>query len=272
MDSSRILIVEDDQSTCLVLAALLQETGYQVVATHDGEAALKRLERERFDLVITDIYLPRGDGMTILHTARCLDIAPAVIVQTGHGTLETAIIALREGAADYLLKPYTAEAMLNVVEQALAQRRAEQQQREAVAIISRELGRLRTSWGSALNAECDDADEQALRVGDLEIDRLRRVATLDDQPVHLTQIQFTLLACLAERAGETVEAATIVAATHGYRVSNEEAQLLLKSHIRNLRRKIDGRYLVNVRGLGYRLVAPIDRPLPSAVGAKAQYS
>ncbi len=100
-----ILIVDDEVTIRETLSTVLTEEGYQTALAGDGEEALARLQQSRFDLVITDLKMPRMDGMTLLKKIKELDPTISVIIITAYGTMESAIQALRLGAYDYIVKP-----------------------------------------------------------------------------------------------------------------------------------------------------------------------
>ncbi|MFZ5453153.1 MAG: response regulator [Thermodesulfobacteriota bacterium] len=101
-----ILIAEDDETLAAALSEFLKEKGHQVdLAAHGGEA-LALLERQSYPLIITDLVMPEADGLTVLRAARQRDPATLVVIMTGYASLDSAIGAIREGAYDYLCKPF----------------------------------------------------------------------------------------------------------------------------------------------------------------------
>jgi DNA-binding NtrC family response regulator len=113
-----VLIVEDDDAYRSFLVAEMGELGYQVYGEADGRRALARLEAEAFDVVLMDLRLPGLDGMAILREVRRQGIEAQVVMLTGHGSIDTAIEAMKLGAYDYLTKPCDIEEMRAVVERA----------------------------------------------------------------------------------------------------------------------------------------------------------
>jgi two-component system response regulator QseB len=210
------------------------------------------------------------DGIEVLNIAKKQQPAPAVIVLTGYGSLDTAIAAIRHGAYDYLLKPCPPNELLRRVEGAVERRSTELRQAHAVQTIAMGLAQLQgqehaasmpphahTSNGNTSEpAAASPPPSPVIRVGQLSIDSLSHEASFDGQPLRLTPTEFALLHCLAEVPGRVLSYGDIVTHTHGHSVDDSEAQLLLKAHVRNLRRKIAPSYLVNVRGTGYRLATP----------------
>jgi len=104
-EQGSILVVEDDEFVCNSLKWLLLDEGYQVQVTTDGKEALKMLDANAFDLVITDLMMPDVDGLDVLKKVKSVSQDTSVIVLTGYGTVEAAVSALEQGAFDFLTKP-----------------------------------------------------------------------------------------------------------------------------------------------------------------------
>jgi DNA-binding NtrC family response regulator len=139
--SGRILIVDDEPDVVENWARVLGRDGYQCVRTTDGERALGLLESERPDVVLTDLRMPRVDGMAVLARARELDPDAVVVVITGHGTVEAAVDAMRAGATDFLLKPLPSnDALRLVVERGLERRRLVEENRRLRESLSPQVG------------------------------------------------------------------------------------------------------------------------------------
>ena len=116
---ARVLIVDDEKSIRITLAEFLRKEGYEVSTAEDVEKALKLLEQTAFDLVITDIIMPRISGTELLQHIRHNDPDIQIILMTGEPTVETAIKAVQAGAYDYLSKPIVKNMLLKVVRQAI---------------------------------------------------------------------------------------------------------------------------------------------------------
>jgi DNA-binding NtrC family response regulator len=108
----RILLVEDEATLAIPLTDALQEQGYEVTHIADGAAALAWLNGNLVDLVVSDIRLPHGDGMQILHRARQQQPPAEVLIMTGYATVEQAVDALQDGAYSYLQKPFSTDSFL----------------------------------------------------------------------------------------------------------------------------------------------------------------
>lgn len=120
---SNILVVDQELFFRKLYLDLLAEDGYQVEVCDNGDKALELLDRQAFDLVLTEIMLPGTNGLDILRTARTLPDSPEVILVTRDASLETAIAALKNGARDYLLKPFNPEEFKHIVRSCLEQRK-----------------------------------------------------------------------------------------------------------------------------------------------------
>jgi two-component system cell cycle sensor histidine kinase/response regulator CckA len=120
---AKLLIVDDEAPQMRALHDTLEAEGYSAVGFTSPAGALAALREQAFDLVITDLTMPEMDGVTFLHAAFEIDPTLVGIVMTGHGTLDTAVQAMRAGALDYILKPFRLSAILPVLGRALAVRR-----------------------------------------------------------------------------------------------------------------------------------------------------
>ncbi|HVX64361.1 MAG TPA: sigma-54 dependent transcriptional regulator [Pirellulales bacterium] len=119
---SHILIVDDEESICWALGRLAREEGHQVQVASSAEDAFELARQGRFDLVMLDVRLPGVDGLSAM--ARLQELAPGapIVVMTAFGSLGTAVEAIRNGAFDYLTKPFDLERAAEVITRALAQR------------------------------------------------------------------------------------------------------------------------------------------------------
>jgi two-component system nitrogen regulation response regulator NtrX len=124
-----ILVVDDEAGVRASLGGILGDEGYRVDAVESGEACLSALEGRRYDLILLDVWLPGMDGLEALSRIRTLDPEVPVVVISGHGTIETAVKAVRMGAQDFVEKPLSLEKTLLVVRNALRQRRLEAENR-----------------------------------------------------------------------------------------------------------------------------------------------
>ncbi len=124
-----ILVVDDEEGVRTSLKGILGDEGYLIDAVESGEAGLLALEHREYDLVLLDVWLPKMDGIETLSRIRTLDPELPVIVISGHGSIETAVKAVRMGARDFVEKPLSLEKTLLVVKNALRQQRLESENR-----------------------------------------------------------------------------------------------------------------------------------------------
>ncbi|MFA6630682.1 MAG: sigma-54 dependent transcriptional regulator [Kiritimatiellia bacterium] len=115
----KILIVDDEARILLLLQSLLKANGYETVTAKDGSSALDAIKTEDFDLVISDLRMAPMDGLTLFKEIKTLQPALPVILLTAYASVETAIEALKNGAFDYLSKPFKVDEMLDTVRRAI---------------------------------------------------------------------------------------------------------------------------------------------------------
>ena len=121
-ERSQILVVDDEPNLRRVLSAQLSRDGYDVLTAENGEQGLEMLREHHIDLVITDLKMPRVDGMELLRAALDSDSELPVVMITAHATVDTAVEALKTGAFDYLTKPFDQNEVRTIVRKALATR------------------------------------------------------------------------------------------------------------------------------------------------------
>lgn len=119
-DKAKVLVVDDEVSIVEVLKALLTREGYNVTTASDGEEALNELRKDKFDLMISDIRMQPMDGITLLRKAREMQEHLAVIMITAYATVEIAVEAMKNGAFDYVCKPFKIDELLLTVQRALS--------------------------------------------------------------------------------------------------------------------------------------------------------
>ena len=122
MTSARILLVEDEVNMARTLAKILRRRGFEVSTAPNGVEALAQMESAEFDVLVTDLNMPQMDGMSLLVAMQERHLSPVTLVLTGHGTIQSAVDAMRLGAWDYLIKPCHPDDLLQKVTQALENR------------------------------------------------------------------------------------------------------------------------------------------------------
>jgi DNA-binding response OmpR family regulator len=222
-----VLVVDDERTIADVLTRYLAREGYRPVVAHDGAEALEVAERERPDLVVLDVMMPRLDGLQVMALVRQRRSVP-VILLTARGEEPDRIAGLNLGADDYVAKPFSPA--------------------ELVARVGAVLRRA-AEHGAA-------ADDELLRFGDVEVDAAARTVTVAGRPVELTAKELDLLVFLARSPGRAFSRDELMQAVWRYPYYANTATLTV--HVRRLRGKIERdplapRHLVTVWGVGYRL-------------------
>jgi DNA-binding NtrC family response regulator len=118
----RILLVEDEPILRVTLANDLAEEGYEVIRASDGAEGLRLIQTQSFDVALLDLKLPKFDGLTLLQNYKAANPDGVAVMMTGFGTIQSAVAAMKAGAADYLLKPFPQEDLLMLLQVLLAQR------------------------------------------------------------------------------------------------------------------------------------------------------
>jgi len=266
--SAKILIVDDDDSIRLSLEELLDRDGYQVRAVASGEQALVHIAGEPFDLVLLDLMMKGIGGMEVLAALREQALDTAVIVLTAHGSMETAINALRQGAHDYLLKPTDTASLRESVRTALFKREREQRQRALLRQVEQSLtANLEEIRAAVVQSLLDPEpaavkatteDGQRLKRGGLVVDLAQHIISLDEYRLELTPTEFDLLAHLAQESPNVVSPQALCRHVLGYECDRFEAGDIVRHHIHRIRHKAAacaGRpdFIRTVRGVGYAL-------------------
>ncbi len=255
---AHILIVDDEANIRLTLNTLLSRAGFTVVMAADGEEAVSLLKQSSFDLLLVDLKMPGMDGMQVVAAARECRPEIAIIVLTGHGTLETAVEGLHHRIFDYLLKTTDPAQVIERAKSALADRNQRLRQQELLNVVGEAVQELRGTQTATTSDTSSGVSDRLITVGKLQLDTWHQVATLADRSLSLTPTEFRVLLCLAEHAGQMLSYAQLVRCAQGYDTSELEAGELIKPHIHHLRQKLEPdpsspRYLLNVRGKGYIL-------------------
>lgn len=264
-----ILIVDDEEAIRFSLADLLERDGYQVMAVESGESALAAIASQRFDLALLDLRLGGIDGLEVLAAIRRQALDTAVIVLTAHGSMETAINALRHGAHDYLLKPCDAASVRESVRTALQKREREQRQlallHQVEQSLTASLDEIRAAAvkplpaGEEMSAPAASQTTQSVQWGGLVVDLAQHVITLNGHTLELTRTEFDLLAHLAKRAPNVVSAQELVMQVQGYECEGDEAGDIVRHLVHRIRQKASSSadctdLIRTVRGVGYGLL------------------
>ena len=258
-----ILVVDDEWATRHTLADLLHREGYRVVEAASGPEALKLLASQNFDLVMLDLKMPEMDGTAVLQAAHPLSPDTVFIILTAYGTLDSAMIAIRNGASDYLLKPSSPQEIIRAVEVGLAQRQRVAVREDAVRFLEQALAGLKTAVQTPVTASTSD---RFMHILDVTVDTLRQLVVARGKPVELTPTEFDILVYLLRRRGQVISCRELVAHLHGYEVDEVDARIVIRTHMHRLRHKLERdpsepQVISIVRGRGYRIKDETDYPL-----------
>jgi DNA-binding response OmpR family regulator len=222
--STRLLIVEDDDAICRLVATVFEEHAVDVTAAGTAAAALTELRHAVFDVAILDLTLPDGSGLDVLEAMQAQGSATHVIILSGAATETDRVRALELGADDYVVKPF----------------------------FVREL----TARVLAVRRRQETATSSSLTYGRIAIDLAARQVTVDDAPVALRAKEFDLLAFLAARPRHVFSRDELLRSVWQSATDWQKASTVTE-HVRRLRSKIEDdplnpRLLQTVRGVGYR--------------------
>jgi len=251
---ANILVADDEEMVRRSLEDILRLEGYQVKSVGDGKAALAALQAETFDLVLLDLMMPEVDGLEVLRFANRVAQDTRVILLTGHGSLESAVEALRQGAHDYILKPAHMRDLLNSVANALSKRAEQKQRRFLLEQLDTSIKHLKDAEG--LEFTPDTCPQPLLFENGVMIDLARREVWRGDQRVSLTPTEGKLLRVLLENRNRVMAHRELVQLVQGYDIADWEAPEVLRPLVSRLRRKLSTfpgseKWIANVRGTGY---------------------
>jgi two-component system KDP operon response regulator KdpE len=222
-----ILLIEDEKPVHRFLGASLPAHGFRLLGAETGLEGLARAADYNPDVVLLDLGLPDVDGLEVVRRLREWSRVP-ILVLSARGQEKDKIAALDAGADDYLTKPFSTGELL---------------------------ARIRVALRHAARLEAD-SPQPVLVVGDLRVDLLQRRVSVGQREVHLTPIEYRLLAALARHAGKVLTHQQLLQEVWGpHHVQDTH---YLRVHLALLRRKIEPdparpRYLLTDTGVGYRL-------------------
>ena len=225
-----VLVCDDDREIVEAIEIYLSQEGYKVLKAYDGEEALKVLDREKMDLLIIDVMMPKLDGIRATLKIREKKNMPIIILSAKSEDADK-ILGLNVGADDYMTKPFNPL--------------------ELTARVKSQLRRY-TQLGSTI----DKSNQAVYAVGGLSIDDEQKEVTVDGEPVRLTPIEYNILLLLVKNQGKVFSIDQIYES-----IWNEDAigvDNTVAVHIRHIREKIEinpkePRYLKVVWGVGYKI-------------------
>jgi DNA-binding response OmpR family regulator len=259
-----ILVVDDEETMRRSLADILRLEGYQVQVAPNGEAALVLIRKESFDLILLDLKMPGIDGLEVLQFVSKTVPDTEVILLTAHGSLESAIEALRLEAHDYLLKPASPKQILASVSSALVRRAELQRKRMLLDKLDNSLRELRRV---DKGEKPSSVEEDAISLGSgIWANLLRREIWMDNlseskssgKKISLTPAEGKLLQVMLENRGKVMSHRDLVMKVQGYDVTEWEAPEVLRPLVSRLRHKLSAfpgadLWIQSVRGTGYVL-------------------
>ncbi|PDW02861.1 response regulator transcription factor [Candidatus Viridilinea mediisalina] len=265
-EHAHILVVDDETVVRRVLGDALAQAGYRVRTAASGEQALALMAEHAADLVLLDLQLGDTNGVDVMHVMRERWPQTQIIILTAHGSMSSAIAAVRHEAADYLLKPIGVDALRQRVGEVLVRHRASRERQTLIRNMYEQLQSLVEEESSPRAAPevatpVVQPDEQTLMAGPLMVDSGRYQVSMSGQPIEVTPTEFAILQILARHPGSAVSCVQIVQTFQAGVDSEDEARQMVRPHIVRLRRKIEPdpahpRYIQSVRGIGYRWMAP----------------
>lgn len=227
----KILLVEDDENIQIMVSAMLESTGYQVIAARTCTAAMTLVGSYVPDLIILDLGLPDADGLNLLKAVRKRDLTP-IIVLSARSDESDKVEAFDLGANDYVTKPFGAAEFMARVRSSLR------------------FGRHSADVGCLSGG--------TFRVRDLTIEYDSRRVFIGETEIKLTQTEYNILAYLSEYSGKVLTYSSIIKAIWGYPTDGSVKKLQV--NMANIRRKIgvipgQNNYIINELGVGYRMNA-----------------
>lgn len=224
MAKERILVIEDEKDLAKLLRYNLEKDGYRVFVAYDGEAGLALFRKEKPDMVLLDIMLPKLDGFEICKIIR-QEFKTPVLMLTAKTDEVDRVLGLELGADDYVTKPFSV--------------------REVMARVK---AILRRSGGGAV-------EKSFVQVGDLEIDLERYVTKVKGQSVTLSSKEFEFLKYLVNSKGKVLTRGQLLEKVWGYDDSLEIDTRTIDQHIARLREKLgkESVRIITVKNVGYRI-------------------
>ncbi|KGA97849.1 PhoP family transcriptional regulator [Alkalihalobacillus alcalophilus ATCC 27647 = CGMCC 1.3604] len=235
--SQRLLVVDDEESIATLLQFNLQQSGYEVDTVHDGGAALKKAENEKYDLIVLDLMLPVMDGLEVCKQLRQNKIMTPILMLTAKDDEFDKVLGLELGADDYMTKPFSPREVVARV-RAILRRVAQQTSPEQVEPI---------------------VQNEKMMVGEVEIYPENYEVYYQNKAIDVTPKEFELLLYLMNHKGRVLTRDQLLNAVWNYEFVGDTR--IVDVHISHLREKIEPNtkkpiYIKTIRGLGYKLEEP----------------
>ena len=255
---TKILIVDDERTTREALGKAFEQRGYHVSLAASGDKAWDMLTAVTYDVVLLDLQMPGLSGDEIL--AKADQIAPetAFVVLTAYASADTAIIALRSGAVDYLRKPSPFEVIFAAIDKAVKRQQSHREQQQATIALEKIKQTLQLT-NPLPDSDHQDSATNTIAVGSICINESSQTVTYKNTPLELTPIEYHLLHTLASQPNTVLSYAYLAQISHKTDLEEDEARSLLRAHIYRLRHKLSAigpPPIETVRGRGIILQNP----------------
>jgi DNA-binding response OmpR family regulator len=237
---SNILIVDDELVARQSLTDILKLEGYNTAAVPNGPSAVEHVRTHPVDIIIVDLRMPGMDGLQVIQAVNQISPDTEVVLLTAHGSMDSAVQALRLRVHDYLTKPASPAQVLTSVKKGLARRAA----------------RLRAKSGSGGSTEVEETIRDVELPDGTVVDFSRRQIRAGRRLAHLTPAEGRLLRILMENEGKVFSHRELVLLVQGYETSQREAPEILRPLVSRLRHKLEtfpvlSQRVASVRGTGY---------------------
>ncbi|MFK9090912.1 response regulator transcription factor [Bacillus salipaludis] len=215
-----ILIVDDDKEIVQLVAIYLQNEGYKISKAFNGEEALALFEKEKIDLIVLDVMMPKVDGLEVCRIIRAKNYVPIMMVSAKTEDMDK-IMGLMSGADDYLTKPFNPLELM---------------------------ARIKTLIRRAYLYQEEQNDDEIIKVGGLEVNKTFHTVKVNGYPISLTSKEFAILYIMVSNLGRVFSSEEIFESVwkETYYSSNNTVMV----HISNLREKLE-------KELGYKLIKTI---------------
>jgi two-component system response regulator VicR len=231
----KILVVDDEKPIADILQFTLEKEGYEVICAYDGEEGIRYAQKEKPDLILLDIMLPKKDGMEVCKTIRQTSEVPIIMLTAKDSEIDK-VLGLEFGADDYVTKPFGIRELLARVKVQLRRKKA-----------------------SEVSRQSDDKD--IIEIGKLVINKKSYTVEKNGQPIDVTHREFQLLLYIAQNLNQVLTREHLLQSVWGYDYFGDARTVDVT--IRRLREKVEDdpsnpQYILTRRGLGYVMKDPYE--------------
>jgi DNA-binding response OmpR family regulator len=251
-----VLIVDDEHSEWAAWSEALENHGYPVSHADNGIQARRLLDKREFGLALVNLKANgKLGGVDLLDWITETHPTTDVIMITSYATMNASIEALRKGAYDYLVTPLNTMEVVSRVERCMTERRESAERLAVIEQIELKLNQLKEQL--LPEVETRASHNYILETPDIIVDRRKRLAVKDGEPVQLSPTEFDILDYMASNTERVISASELIRAVQGYEMDEMDARPIARVNIRRLRQKIEDdtsnpRYILTVRSKGYR--------------------